>query len=312
MSRAAPGLEIAANIRCFRRQRAVGRPSARTPSPERRCSRRRGRRRTERPGARRPRIRRPSSRQLFSPTLASRPAGHAGASDQTRTARGRSGPLGDRRRPGPGRAVDGLAQRGFQSTDRIAAPRRRGSRPLARPIFLGAAGPGGWRGRSGAGRLAAPPRLRPAIRPGCSGCEVRREPGGFRSDDQRTFRRAEGAVRRGRPATAGPAEHQCGPPARADGHARKCGAVWLRLLGRKVALRLLLMRGGCPPQTSTSASSAFSWMNSRRGSTKSPISLENMSSASSACSTFTCRSTRALSSSVVSQSCSAFISPRPL
>ena len=48
---------------------------------------------------------------------------------------------------------------------------------------------------------------------------------------------------------------------------------------------------------------AFSWMNSRRGSTTSPISFANRSSASSACSTFTCSSVRAFSSSVVSHSC---------
>ncbi len=65
-------------------------------------------------------------------------------------------------------------------------------------------------------------------------------------------------------------------------------------------------------QTSTSASSAFSWMNSRLGSTSSPISRENMSSASSAWLTFTCSRVRAPLSRVVSQSCSGFISPRPL
>jgi len=65
-------------------------------------------------------------------------------------------------------------------------------------------------------------------------------------------------------------------------------------------------------QASTSASRANSWMNSRRGSTRSPISLENISSAVSAWSTFTCSSRRAFGSSVVSQSCSGFISPRPL
>jgi hypothetical protein len=64
--------------------------------------------------------------------------------------------------------------------------------------------------------------------------------------------------------------------------------------------------------TSTAASNAFSWMNSRRGSTRSPIRRENMSSASSAWATRTCSRVRALESSVVSQSCSAFISPSPL
>ena len=67
-----------------------------------------------------------------------------------------------------------------------------------------------------------------------------------------------------------------------------------------------------PAYRSTLAVSAFSWMNSRRGSTTSPISLVNRSSASSASLTFTCRSERALVSRVVSHSCPGFISPRPL
>jgi hypothetical protein len=66
------------------------------------------------------------------------------------------------------------------------------------------------------------------------------------------------------------------------------------------------------PYTSTLAVSAFSWMNSRRGSTTSPISLVKMSSASSASLTFTCSSERALVSSVVSHNWPGFISPRPL
>ena len=64
--------------------------------------------------------------------------------------------------------------------------------------------------------------------------------------------------------------------------------------------------------TSTLAASAFSWMNSRRGSTTSPISLVNRSSASSTSLTFTCRSERAWTSRVVSHSWPGFISPRPL
>lgn len=83
------------------------------------------------------------------------------------------------------------------------------------------------------------------------------------------------------------------------------------------AMRLpsrVLAKAGGPPwaYTSTSASSANSSINSRLGSTTSPISLVNISSASSAWSTRTWRSVRALASSVVSQSWSAFISPRPL
>src|SRR5580693_1281651 len=61
--------------------------------------------------------------------------------------------------------------------------------------------------------------------------------------------------------------------------------------------RLLTLR---PPHTSTLADSAFSWMNSRRGSTSSPISLVKRSSASSTSLTFTCRRERAFTSSVVS------------
>src|SRR6185312_15550123 len=64
--------------------------------------------------------------------------------------------------------------------------------------------------------------------------------------------------------------------------------------------------------TSTLAVSALSWMKSRRGSTSSPISFVKMSSASSTSFTFTCSSERTLVSSVVSQSCPGFISPRPL
>jgi hypothetical protein len=64
--------------------------------------------------------------------------------------------------------------------------------------------------------------------------------------------------------------------------------------------------------TSTFALSELSWMNSRRGSTTSPINFVKMSSASSTSLTLTCNSERSLVSSVVVQSCSGFISPRPL
>src|SRR6266850_2292759 len=66
------------------------------------------------------------------------------------------------------------------------------------------------------------------------------------------------------------------------------------------------------PHTSTLALSELSWMNSRRGSTTSPISLVKMSSASSTSLIFTCSSERSLVSRVVSQSWPGFISPRPL
>ena len=70
--------------------------------------------------------------------------------------------------------------------------------------------------------------------------------------------------------------------------------------------------GGTPPYTSTLALSELSWMNSRRGSTTSPISLVKMSSASSTSLILTCSIERSLVSSVVSQSWPGFISPRPL
>jgi hypothetical protein len=58
--------------------------------------------------------------------------------------------------------------------------------------------------------------------------------------------------------------------------------------------------------------SAWSSMNLRRGSTSSPMSVENMRSASTPSSTRTCSSVRVSGFIVVSQSCSGFISPRPL
>ena len=73
-----------------------------------------------------------------------------------------------------------------------------------------------------------------------------------------------------------------------------------------------ITRSGAFRYTSTLAVSAFCSMNARRGSTLSPISSSNMVLASSISFTFTCSSERALVSSVVSQSCSGFISPRPL
>ena len=56
------------------------------------------------------------------------------------------------------------------------------------------------------------------------------------------------------------------------------------------------------PHTPTFALSELSWMNSRRGSTTSPISLVKMSSASSTSLILTCKSERSLVSRVVSQS----------
>lgn len=65
-------------------------------------------------------------------------------------------------------------------------------------------------------------------------------------------------------------------------------------------------------QTSTLAVSALSWMNCRRGSTRSPINWSKSTLASSTSLIRTCSNDRALVSSVVSHSCSGFISPRPL
>ena len=63
---------------------------------------------------------------------------------------------------------------------------------------------------------------------------------------------------------------------------------------------------------STLAYLAFCSMNSRRSGTSSPISIEKMRSASAAFSMWTAFITRLAGSIVVSQSCSADISPRPL
>src|SRR5262245_61040470 len=65
-------------------------------------------------------------------------------------------------------------------------------------------------------------------------------------------------------------------------------------------------------QTSTLAVSALSWMNCRRGSTRSPINWSKSTLASSTSLIRTCSNDRASVSSVVSHSCSGFISPRPL
>jgi len=59
-------------------------------------------------------------------------------------------------------------------------------------------------------------------------------------------------------------------------------------------------------------SRAFLSMNSRRGSTASPIKMVKISSAPTASSIVTLRRVRLSGFMVVSQSCSGFISPRPL
>lgn len=64
--------------------------------------------------------------------------------------------------------------------------------------------------------------------------------------------------------------------------------------------------------TSTLAYFAFASMKARRGGTSSPISIEKISLATCASSIETCCRIRVSGSIVVSQSCSAFISPRPL
>jgi hypothetical protein len=73
-------------------------------------------------------------------------------------------------------------------------------------------------------------------------------------------------------------------------------------------------RAGLPPapHTSTFAYFALASMKARRGGTSSPMSMEKMRSASRASSIETCWRMRVVGSMVVSQSCSAFISPKPL
>src|SRR5580765_5907733 len=66
------------------------------------------------------------------------------------------------------------------------------------------------------------------------------------------------------------------------------------------------------PYTSRVATRAFSSMNSRRGSTLSPMSIVKRRSATAASSIRTCASVRVSGSIVVSRSWSAFISPNPL
>ena len=76
--------------------------------------------------------------------------------------------------------------------------------------------------------------------------------------------------------------------------------------------RCAAIRNDGRPHTSTLATSAFASINTRRGSTLSPISSSKIVLASSISLTLTCSIVRALVSSVVSHSCCGFISPRPL
>jgi hypothetical protein len=143
---------------------------------------------------------------------------------------------------------------------------------------------------------------------------------GHASDTQKAPSAGEVFHRRCREGALAPSEH-C-----PDSHGscrtsrfRRVPATTLNLNAKPTIRRSTLdacsdegSRSSARPQASTSASSANSWMNSRRGSTRSPMRRENISSAVSACSTFTCSRRRAFGSSVVSHSCSGFISPRPL
>ena len=74
----------------------------------------------------------------------------------------------------------------------------------------------------------------------------------------------------------------------------------------------LVYGAGRVSQASMLAYLAFRSMNSRRGGTSSPISIEKMRSASAALSIVTWRRMRVCGFMVVSHNCSAFISPRPL
>ena len=87
-----------------------------------------------------------------------------------------------------------------------------------------------------------------------------------------------------------------------------------RWVEAKVAeLRASKPLAAMPDQTSRFATvSALRSMKSRRGSTWSPISVVKISSAATASSIRTCISRRVCGLTVVSHSCSGFISPRPL
>ncbi len=119
-----------------------------------------------------------------------------------------------------------------------------------------------------------------------------------------------------------PPSHKGAKPVSAHSRAKR-ESRW-RMLGRRNSTGSPLSRGravgaaqslqgrGASLYTSTLAVSACSSMNTRRGSTLSPISSSKIVLASSISLTLTCRSERALTSSVVSQSWLGFISPRPL
>ena len=97
--------------------------------------------------------------------------------------------------------------------------------------------------------------------------------------------------------------------------AGSAGRRWTWRLGsqrREILQRGPLKRALRPRQTSTLAANALSWMNCRRGSTRSPINWSKSTLASSTSLIRTCNNERALVSSVVSHNCSGFISPRPL
>ena len=113
-----------------------------------------------------------------------------------------------------------------------------------------------------------------------------------------------------RPGPRLPDPHERRTPELRRGPARTVGPTQGGLIENATRRRCPHRNGFTRPRFATL--SALSWMNSRRGSTSSPISRPKRSSASSASRTLTWRSVRTSGSSVVSQSCSAFISPRPL
>jgi hypothetical protein len=78
------------------------------------------------------------------------------------------------------------------------------------------------------------------------------------------------------------------------------------------ATRATFFMFGLQSYTSKFASLAFDWMKDLRGATSEPMRISNTLSASCASPTATCFKTRRAGSMVVSQSSSAFISPRPL
>src|SRR5690606_38242837 len=96
-------------------------------------------------------------------------------------------------------------------------------------------------------------------------------------------------------------------------------AFHARARGMQKRWRCAAYAAGAPPETQARGYTsrfwtylAFASINSRRGSTLSPIRMLKISSAATRSSTVTCKIVRVSGFIVVCQSCSASISPRPL